>query len=257
MYAEIDGIKINYECRGEGAPVVLLHGWGANIKLFDALMTLISKKYKAIALDLPGFGLSSEPPVPWTVSDYTKLVTDFISSLGISDVILLGHSFGGRIIIKMMANGNLPFKVSKIILTGAAGIKPKKTFAQKAKLYAYKISKKVLLCAPVKKAFPDALEKLRQKNGSSDYSSATPVMRATLVNAVNEDLLPLISKICVPTLLIWGTNDTATPISDGEKMEELIADSGLVRVEGAGHYAFLEQPYFFGRVVSSFLNIGE
>ncbi|MBP3337664.1 MAG: alpha/beta hydrolase [Clostridia bacterium] len=258
MITTIDGIKINYDIRGEGAPVLLLHGWGANITLFDGLMNLISKKYKAIALDMPGFGKSCEPTEPWCVDDYVDFVLKFIDFLGnTDDLILLGHSFGGRVIIKMMSRVNLAFNVSKIILTGSAGIKPKKSFKQKSKLLAYKMTKSVLNSAPVKKAFPNALETLRKKNGSADYNSATPTMRATLVKVVNEDLTHLLEKIEAPTLLIWGKNDTATPLSDGELMEKTIKDAGLVKIDNAGHYAFLEQPYIFHKVIASFLNIGE
>lgn len=257
MITTIDGIKVNYEIKGEGEPVLLLHGWGSNIKLFDGLISLISKKYTAVALDMPGFGESEEPKEPWCVDDYVSFILKFINFLGFKKLILLGHSFGGRVIIKMMSKQNLPFDVSKIILTGSAGIKPKKTPKQKAKLFAYKITKGILNSAPIKKAFPEALENLRRKSGSADYNSATPTMRATLVRVVNEDLTHLLGAISAPTLLIWGKNDTATPICDGELMEKLIPGSGLVKIDNAGHYSFLEQPYVFGKVISSFLNIGE
>ena len=258
MITTIDGIKINYEIKGEGAPVLLLHGWGANITLFDGLMNLISKKYKAVALDMPGFGLSDEPKEPWCVDDYVDFVLKFIDFLDLgSELLLFGHSFGGRVIIKMMSRENLTFNVSKIILTGSAGIKPKKSAKQKAKIAVYKMTKSILNSAPVKKAFPDALENLRKKNGSADYNSATPTMRTTLVKVVNEDLTHLLANIKASTLLIWGKNDTATPVSDGELMEKTIKDAGLVKIDNAGHYSFLEQPYIFHKVISSFLNIGE
>lgn len=77
---------------------------------------------------------------------------------------------------------------------------------------------------------------------ASDYNNATPLMRATLVKVVNEDLEPLISQVKCPTLLIWGDLDTATPIGDARRMEELIADAGLVVCEGAGHFSYAEQP---------------
>ena len=89
--------------------------------------------------------------------------------------------------------------------------------------------------------YPDAVEDMRRKRGSADYNSATPLMRATLVKVVNEDLEPLMSAVACPTLLIWGDLDTATPISDAHRMEELIPDAGLVVCEGAGHFSFAEQ----------------
>ena len=96
MTTVIDGIKINYETRGEGECVLFLHGWGANIKLFDRLMETVSKKYCAAALDLPGFGESEEPSEPWSVDDYVGFVIKFTRETGLSPVALVGHSFGGR-----------------------------------------------------------------------------------------------------------------------------------------------------------------
>ena len=117
--------------------------------------------------------------------------------------------------------------------------------------------KKVLLSPPIKTLFPNALKKLQDKSGSADYKAASPVMRKILVSVVNEDLEPLLPKIKQSTLLIWGENDTATPLSDGKRMEELIKDSGLVTIKGAGHYSFLEGKFIFNRVICSFLKIGD
>lgn len=254
MTTVIDGLNINYEKRGDGDFVLFLHGWGANITLFDGLMNLVSQKYTALALDMPGFGKSDEPKEPWDVDRYVDFVLKFIDIFKPERLVILGHSFGGRVIIKMLAR-ELPFEVEKIILVDAAGIKPKKTFRQKASLAAYKFGKAVLSFGPIKAIFPDALENMRKKRGSADYNSATPIMRQTLVKVVNEDLTHLLPSIKASSLLIWGTADTATPLSDGETMEKLIPDAGLVKINGAGHYSFLEAPDFVGRVVASFLKI--
>ena len=104
--------------------------------------------------------------------------------------------------------------------------------------------------------FPDALENLRSKHGSADYNAASPMMRQCMVRVVNEDLTELLPQIKAPVLLIWGSNDTATPLADGRLMEEKIAGSGLVTLEGAGHFSFLDQPFVYRRVLQSFLNIG-
>ena len=102
---------------------------------------------------------------------------------------------------------------------------------------------------------PNALENLRKKNGSADYNAASPIMRQCLVKVVNEDLTELIHNINVPTLLIWGEKDDAVPLSDGQLMEKLISDSGLVVFEGCGHYAFLEQGGRFCRILDSFFDV--
>ncbi len=257
MTANIDKLNINYSSTGvceSDECVLFLHGWGANLTLFEGLMATVSKKYIAVALDLPGFGKSDEPSEPWSVDDYAEFVIKFISQLSLKPVALIGHSFGGRLMIKLLANKMLP-SVKYAVFIDAAGIKPKRTARQKLSLALYKCGKLVLSCPPVKALFPDTLERLRKKRASEDYRNATPVMRQTLVKVVNEDLTKLLPKIQVPSLLIWGTADTATPISDGESFERLIPDAGLVRVQGAGHYSFLQAPELCSRAISSFLKI--
>lgn len=255
MEKTIDGMKINYISQGEGDLVVLLHGWGSNITLFDGIISLLCGNYHVVAPDFPGFGLSDEPKEAWDVDRYTDFAIKFINEFSPKNVILLGHSFGGRVIIKMMSRTGLPFTVSKIILTDSAGIKPKTSLTSKAGLYAYKLGKNLFSIPFIKKLAPNAVENMRKKRGSADYNSASPVMRQCLVKVVNEDLTPLLRNIKVPVLLIWGENDADTPVSDAKLMEQLIPDAGLVTLKNAGHYAFLEQAFTFNKVISSFLNI--
>lgn len=257
MYKTVNNIKINYEQKGNGDLIVLLHGWGSNIKLFANLIDLLSKKYTVVAMDMPGFGESQEPPSAWCVDDYVDFVIDFLKDYSNKEIMFLGHSFGGRVIIKLNSRKNLDFKVSKVILVDSAGIMPPKSNKKSFRTRKYKFFRSILSTGIMQKIAPDALEKLRVKYGSADYAAASPLMRQVLVKVVNEDLEPLIPNIKCPTLLVWGVNDTATPLSDGEKMEKLIKDSGLVKLENAGHYSFLEQQYTFNRVMCSFMKIEE
>lgn len=251
----IDNIRINYEQKGSGDLIVLLHGWGSNIKLFSNLIDLLSKKYTVVAMDMPGFGESQEPPSAWCVDDYVDFVIKFLADYDAKQVMLLGHSFGGRVIIKLNSRKDLPFTVSKVILVDSAGILPPKSNKKSWRTRKYKMGKAFLSTKIMRKLAPNALEKLRVKYGSADYVAASPLMRQVLVKVVNEDLEPLLPNIKCPTLLIWGVNDTATPLSDGEKMEKLIPDAGLVKLENAGHYSFLEQQFLFNRVMCSFMKI--
>ena len=255
MIKTVDNIRINYEQKGSGDLIVLLHGWGSNIKLFSNLIDLLSKKYTVVAMDMPGFGESQEPPSAWCVDDYVDFVIKFLTDYDAKQVMLLGHSFGGRVIIKLNSRKDLPFTVSKVILVDSAGILPPKSNKKSWRTRKYKMGKAFLSTKIMRKIAPDALEKLRVKYGSADYVAASPLMRQVLVKVVNEDLEPLLPNIKCPTLLIWGVNDTATPLSDGEKMEKLIPDAGLVKLENAGHYSFLEQQFLFNRVMCSFMKI--
>lgn len=255
MNIRINDLNINYSDEGEGEVILLLHGWGTNITLFEGIRNTCSVKYRVIAPDLPGFGESDEPKEPWCVDDYADFVIEFCRQLGISSAVLLGHSFGGRIIIKLLSRDNCPLKVERVILTGSAGIKPVQSEKAKKRAKAYQKGKAFLSTGIMKKLFPNALENYRRKHGSADYNAASPMMRQVLVKVVNEDLAPLLPKIKQEVLLIWGENDDATPLSDGKRMEKEMPNAGLVVLPNSGHYAFLQQQYAFHRVISSFLNI--
>lgn len=242
MIKKIEDIPVNYIDVGEGEIVLLLHGWGANITLYQGIIDTLKQGRRVIAPDMPGFGKTPEPPVPWCVDDYVDFVLKFIASFQIQRLSVVVHSFGGRVFFKMNAKEELPFTVERAVLIDSAGILPKKTWRQKASLRCYKLGRAFMSTKAMHFLYPDAVENMRRKRGSSDYNNATPLMRATLVKVVNEDLEPLIHLVTCPTLLIWGDLDTATPIEDARRMEELIADVGLVVCEGAGHFSYAEQP---------------
>ena len=251
MTVNINGIETNYLALGAPSQtaVVMLHGWASNSELFRASALPVSAKYYVLAPDFPGNGVTPEPPGEWCVDDYVDFTVAFISAMGVKNAILLGHSFGGRVIIKMANRKDLPFAVEKLILVDSAGIRPEKTAEQKQKEKVMKLGKKLL------SASPKLLDKMQGMVGSADYRAASPLMRRILVNTVNEDLEPLLPTIPYSTLLIWGTLDTATPITDAEKMERLIPDAGLARMEGCTHFSFLENPALYNAILASFLKL--
>lgn len=255
MFIDINGIKTNYSDSGNGEIILLLQGWGTEISLYSGIIEEMSKKYRVIAPELPGFGQTEEPKEPWAVDDYVKFVLDFAKALGIDSAILFGHSFGGRLIIKMLSDKSCPLVCSKAILTGAAGIKPVQSEAAKKKASSYQRGKAFLSTAPMKALFPNALDKLREKHGSADYRAASPLMRQVLVKVVNEDLSGLLPLIDTEVLLIWGENDDATPLSDGKRMEKEMKNAGLAVINGTGHYSFLENPLLFRSILASYLGL--
>lgn len=253
MVKKIDEIPVNYIDEGEGEVVLLLHGWGANITLYRGIIDVLKQGRRVIALDMPGFGKTPEPPAPWCVDDYVDFVLKFVESFSIERMSVVVHSFGGRVFFKMNARENLPFSIERAVLIDSAGILPKKSFWQKVSLKCYKVGRAFMSTKVMHFLYPDAVEEMRRKRGSADYNSATPLMRATLVKVVNEDLEPLIHLVQCPTLLVWGDRDTATPIEDARRMEELIADAGMVVCEGAGHFSFAEQPAKVQGALKAFL----
>ena len=236
--------------------MLIIPGWGATINTYMSIINSVSSYSTVYCLDMPGFGDSEEPNNSWELDDYVRLIIEFLKNQNIKELDLIGHSNGGRIIIKLMSQKNLDCKVNKIILIGSAGIVHKKTLSQNLKIKVSKIGKRILDLKPVKAIFPNLILKLKNNFGSEDYKKATPVMKQTLVQLIKQDLRELLPDINVPTLLIWGCNDTATPISDGEIMEKLIPDAGLVKVENCSHYVFLERPEYVNTIISTFLNGG-
>ena len=228
MNTIINGLNINYIDEGQGSLLVMLHGWGSNIDLFAGVISFAKSKYHVVAMDMPGFGKSDEPKEPMNVDAYVDFVIAFLNQLypEEKEVILLGHSMGGRIIIKLASGINqgrikVNFSIPKIILTDSAGVLPVRTKAQNSRTKRYKFYKNLIIKTGLVKIYPAALDKLQKKFGSADYAAASPVMRKSLVMNVNEDLVPYMPYVTAPTLLIWGDKDTATPLSDGQTMEKL------------------------------------
>jgi len=254
----LNGANVNYYDRGSGHGVLFLHGWGSDFSSFRIFLDRISAtghSYRVCAPDLPGFGKSEEPPSSWSLDDYADFAISFLANLGIKRAILIGHSFGGSIAIKLAERKNLPVEIPKMILVNSAGIRRRKTAKQAAKALLYKVVKYIVSLGPLQKKFPDLLEKWRKRIGSEDYRNASPRMRECLVKTVNEDLTHCLSSISCPTLLVWGENDTTTPLAHAKIMEKLIPDAGLVVLKNAEHYSFLDQSYTFGKVLDSFLEI--
>lgn len=251
----VAGLETNVHDAGEGEAVLFLHGWGSEFGVFRPFLDGLAGHYRALALDMPGFGGSEPPPAAWAVDDYADFVLNFLDAKEVRKAIVIGHSFGGRVAIKLASRRETPLELPKMILVDAAGIRPKKSAAAMARQSLYKAVRNILSVGPVRRAFPAALEDWRRRHASADYLNATPLMREVLVKTVNEDLTPYLPLIACPTLLVWGEHDAAVPLADAKIMEAAIPGSGLAVVAGAGHYPFLDQPYVFGRILDSFLNI--
>ncbi|MDO4732145.1 MAG: alpha/beta hydrolase [Bacillota bacterium] len=254
MRIKIDDLNVNYTVSGpedqeSPATVLLLHGWGVDSSAMEPLRSHLAQSCCAVSLDLPGFGGTAAPPEAWSVFEYADFVERFIQKLKLENVILLGHSFGGRLSIILGSRG----VGEKIILTDAAGILPKRSCKYYLRVYSYKAVKWLFSLKPLLPYKERALKHWLRSNPSSDYAQAQGVMRQIFVKVVNQDLQPLLQEIKASTLLLWGEKDTATPLSDGKLMEKLIPDAGLVVFEGAGHYPFLEQPGRFYSVVDYFI----
>lgn len=245
----IEGVNVNYSVSGSGRHVLLLHGWRANLQSLGFIQESLSKHFKVYAIDFPGFGISGEPPVPWGTEEYARFVGKFIEALGIEDPIILGHSHGGRTAIRYASE----HPVRKLVLVDSAGVKPKRSAKYYIRVYTYKAAKHMLGLPILRRHKERLLTKFKARLGSADYSSVSPLMQQTMVRLVNDDLTPYMPKIQAPTLLIWGENDTATPLSDGRLMEKLIPNAGLAVLKNASHWSFVDKPREFLIILHHFL----
>lgn len=249
----INGKRVRYIDQGNGKhTVLLLHGWGVDGSLYHLLTDHLSAYCRVLVPDLPGFGGSEEPDRPYTPADFADFVLAFTKALGVTEVIGMGHSNGGRVLIELLARDHCPLTVKKAILLDSAGIPAKHSLSYYLRVYTFKCIKHVAVLPGIRSLFPNAVEKAQKRFGSADYKQASSVMRQSMVIALKTDVTPLLSRIRVPTLLIWGKDDTATPLRDAKIMEQHIPDAGLVVLAG-GHYAFAESFGQCRRVLDSFL----
>jgi pimeloyl-ACP methyl ester carboxylesterase len=246
----INGMNLHYSENGEGKAIVLMHGWGCNIHTFKLLDNFLLEHFKVYNIDFPGFGKSQEPPTAWGTADYETHFKAFLKVLNIENPILIGHSFGGRIAIRTAKDT----PIHKMILIGSAGIKPTRTLEYYAKVYSFKAMRFFAELPLIYQLFgKKMIEDRRKKAGSADYQNASEVMRGTLSKVVNEDLRHFMPNIKAPTLLIYGENDTATPVKDAKIIEKLIPDAGLIIMKNASHYVFLEQAASVHAIIDHFL----
>ena len=254
MQVVIDNLLINYQVRGQAKKTVLiLHGWGSNIKVFNDVANEISKEHKVLMVDLPGMGESQAPNQSWNLDDYKKFIIQFLAKLKIDNVYaVLAHSNGGSIAIKMAADDNLTakLKLQKLVLMGSAGIRTKDKFKKKAFKVTAKIGKNLSYILPQKTQI-----KLKQKLYSAAGSEAldNPALEETFRRVVAEDVQNLASQIKLKSLLIYGSNDQSTPPKYGQLLNNLMPSSSLEIIKDAGHYCFLDQPKKTLNLVEEFL----
>jgi pimeloyl-ACP methyl ester carboxylesterase len=252
LQIKIKNWNINFEVQGEGEPVILLHGWLTDLESMRPLTTNLVKKFKVYLVDVVGFGKSDLPNEPLNSNDFAEFLKEFMEKLNIENPVLIGHSNGGRIIINAVGKGIV--KAKKIVLIDSAGIKPKRSTGYYVKLAVFKTGKLFLNLLPNTKSLKEFKERLRNKVGSSDYKASPTVLKDTMKIIVNEDVKEILPNIKVPTLLIWGSLDTATPIEDARTMEKLIPDCGIVEYPYGTHFSYLENIENCKLVLDSFLN---
>lgn len=230
-------------------PVLVLHGWGLESTKYSNLKSSLKKYFKEVhVLDLPGFGKSKSPKAPYTLTEYVKVVNNYLSNDKIEKVIIIGHSFGGRVGIKF---ANIyPNKIKKLILTGVPGVRD-----SSAKRIVFKYIAKtggIIFNIPYLSKISPLLRKLLYRlAGSYDYLKTDNMMKTTFINIVEEDLEAQMTNIKTPTQLIWGEKDKHTPVWIAHNMNHLIPHSSLIVVKNTDHSLPYKNPEIFVKYIVS------
>ena len=159
--------------------------------------------------------------------------------LNIKKPTVIGHSFGGRVAIYFSADN----PIDKLVLFGSPCMKEKEDLT---------LSVRILKAIKKLPGMDKLGEFMKQYIGSPDYRMASPIMRETLVNVVNEDLAAFARRIEEPTLLIWGEHDEAVPVEEARELEKIMIDAALIVLPGT-HYAYLENLGQVINILNSFI----
>lgn len=247
----VKGLKTYYHITGEGKPIVFLHGWGGTSKSFYKLQTLLSKGYKTISFDMPGFGETDIPSSAWGVEDYMNFTLECLEKFKITSYYLVGHSFGGRVAILLAAKH--PEKLSGLALISAAGIKHKKLPEEKA-LAAVASLGKYIMSFPLARALKEPARYIFYKLiRRQDYVLAKGIMKETMKNVIAQDLREYLPLIKTKTLIVWGDKDMITPLKDGYAMQKEIPGAVLKIIKGGSHYLPRKNPQELFRFIYMFL----
>ncbi|MFP4513215.1 MAG: alpha/beta fold hydrolase [Acidimicrobiales bacterium] len=216
---------------GRPPRLLAMHGWGRNRS--DLVGALEGRD--VVSLDLPGFGASPAPPEPWGAARYADLVAEMLRAQDTGPVLVVGHSFGGRVAVHLAADH--PELVSGVVLVGTplwrSAAPSKGPLAYRA---VRRLRRMRLIPEPV-------LDSMRRRYGSADYRAASGVMRDVLVTVVNEDYREQLAAISCPVGFCWGAEDTAAPASLATEAAGIVADCvTLDIVDGAGHDVHRSHP---------------
>lgn len=236
--------------------LIILHGWQSSKEKWQKIKELLeSPGLKVVALDLPGFKPENQLSRPWNLDDYVAWLENELNGYS-EPVYLLGHSFGGRIAIKLSAKN--PAKLKGLILVAAAGLKKKKTIRDRILLKIVKLAKK--LGVPEQSSDRQGLWQLFRKIfyryilRRTDYFAANPIQKKIMKSALEENLTGLLSAITIDTLIVWGKKDTFTPIKDAYSMNQAIKNSQLEVLPQNGHSLHLQCPEVLAQKIKSFVN---
>jgi pimeloyl-ACP methyl ester carboxylesterase len=232
MQAVVNSLVVNYEKSGSGKAVLLLHGWADDHRTFNGLTKSLSKRFQVIRLDLPGFGQSQIPPTAWDLSDFAAFLQSFVTKLGFRPYAIIGHSNGGALAMHALASRLV--KADRLVLLAPSGVRDTRQLRRLGLKIIAKAGKFATLWLP---------SSMRRRLRRGLYGAAgsdmfvTPHLQEAFRRIVRQDVQSDAAKLSLPTLIIYGSEDKATPVNGvGRRLHELIVGSRLEIVPGADHF---------------------
>jgi len=266
---EIDGTPVNYVDIGSGDrhPVVLVHGLGGQWQNWLENIPRAAQERRVIAIDLPGFGLSPMPRREITIPGYGRTVNALCDLLGLGLVELVGNSMGGFISAEVAIQ--FPQHVDRLILVSAAGItsadldrRPIQTLGRIATAltnWSAPLDRKIASRAKARHlalalvARHPSLLKADLAYEGFFKGTGKPGFNDALLACLEYDFRERLPEIGVPTLIVWGEQDSIIPVKDANEFERLIPDSRKVVMTQTGHITMAERPAAFNDLMMDFL----
>ena len=268
-FAELDGVRVHYQERGSGTPLVLIHGYGASSFTWKDVFAVLSNRYRVIALDLKGFGFTSKPEGDYTRRAQGELVIRLLDHLKIDKAILCGNSMGGE--VSLNAAVHHPERVAGLILVDSAGVTVGGTGSLSPGymrapvigplLAAVALTSNSMVRSGLQKSFHD--QAMVTDDRIAAYYRALKTAGGqrgaflARVQAGNDPVESKISGIKAPALILWGAEDRLIPLEAGRKMQTLIPGARLVVFDQCGHIPQEEMPERFVREVMAFIGAQE
>lgn len=248
MQVVVDSLLTQYERMGKGKAILVLHGWGDSSAGWQTFSKELTDSFEVILVDLPGFGGTQSPEETWGLGDYATFVSTFLKKIRVQPYAIIGHSNGGSISIRGLANK--AFTADKLVLLDSAGIRTEYVGRKKAIRLVTKTGK--LLTKPL----PSSVRKKIRKRVYAAVGSDMFVverLQETFKLVVTDDVQQDAATLELPTLLIYGEDDLSTPVQYGRMFHHLIAGSKLDIIAGAGHFAHLDKPVEVMKQIKEFL----
>lgn len=250
MQVVVRGILTHYEQSGSrGKQLLLLHGWGDRLETYDALVSALDSSYQVTRLDLPGFGATEPPKQSWGLSDYARFVADFSQKLSVKPDVLIGHSNGGAVAV--VATANRDVRPKQLVLLASAGIRNRQKLQKLLWKAVAKTGKAMTFWLPLR--YKQRLQKKLYGTIGSDMLVA-PQLRETFKKTVAEDITSKAAELNIPTLLVYGGQDRATPPGAvGQQLHRAIKHSRLEIIPGADHFVHQQSVSQVATLVKEFI----